>query len=106
MHRLFFRVIHSAVILRCSPPLRGEPRRMGHRRKWRSFETPRKRAAPQDDGRTRAVIARSTCDEAIQSSLCCVLDCFAEPVIGPAKPDPFARNDGASQKTLRIDIDL
>jgi hypothetical protein len=28
----------------------GEPRRMGHKR-WRpSFETPRKRAAPQDDG--------------------------------------------------------
>jgi hypothetical protein len=22
------------------------------------------------------------------------LDCFAEPVIGPAKPDPLARNDG------------
>jgi hypothetical protein len=30
---------------------------MGHKRKPRSFETPRKRAAPQDDGRTRAVIA-------------------------------------------------
>jgi hypothetical protein len=28
----------------------GEPRRMGHERKRRSFETPRKRAAPQDDG--------------------------------------------------------
>jgi len=29
--------------------LHGEPRRMGHKRKWLSFETPRKRAAPQDD---------------------------------------------------------
>src|SRR3954447_4673261 len=26
-----FRATHSGVILRCSPPLRGEPRRMGHR---------------------------------------------------------------------------
>jgi hypothetical protein len=30
--------------------LHGEPRRMGHKRKRPSFETPRKRAAPQDDG--------------------------------------------------------
>jgi hypothetical protein len=30
--------------------LHGEPRRMGHKRPWPSFETPRKRAAPQDDG--------------------------------------------------------
>jgi hypothetical protein len=30
--------------------LRGEPRRMGHKRSRLSFETPRKRAAPQDDG--------------------------------------------------------
>jgi hypothetical protein len=39
---------------------------MGHRRKRRSFETPRKRAAPQDDGKPffRAVIA----SEAKQSS--------------------------------------
>jgi hypothetical protein len=28
----------------------GEPRRMGHKRLRPSFETPRKRAAPQDDG--------------------------------------------------------
>jgi hypothetical protein len=28
----------------------GEPRRMGHKRLLPSFETPRKRAAPQDDG--------------------------------------------------------
>jgi hypothetical protein len=28
----------------------GEPRRIGHKRKRPSFETPRKRAAPQDDG--------------------------------------------------------
>jgi hypothetical protein len=28
----------------------GEPRRMGHKHKRPSFETPRKRAAPQDDG--------------------------------------------------------
>jgi hypothetical protein len=28
----------------------GEPRRMGHKRPRPSFETPRKRAAPQDDG--------------------------------------------------------
>jgi hypothetical protein len=42
---------HTFVILRCSPH-RGEPRRIGHerRRLRRSFETPRKRAAPQDDG--------------------------------------------------------
>ena len=31
-------------------------------------------------------------DEAIQSEPG-ALDCFAEPVIGPAKPDPLARND-------------
>jgi hypothetical protein len=39
----------------------GEPRRMGHKRKRPSFETPRKRAAPQDDGGTcgKNVIARS-----------------------------------------------
>jgi hypothetical protein len=30
--------------------LHGEPRRMGHKRPGPSFETPRKRAAPQDDG--------------------------------------------------------
>jgi hypothetical protein len=29
--------------------LHGEPRRIGHKRKRPSFETPRKRAAPQDD---------------------------------------------------------
>jgi hypothetical protein len=40
---------NSAVILRCSPHS-GEPRRMGHKRLRPSFETPRKRAAPQDDG--------------------------------------------------------
>jgi hypothetical protein len=36
----------------------GEPRRMGHKRLRPSFETPRKRAAPQDDGwlcRTRSI---------------------------------------------------
>jgi hypothetical protein len=30
--------------------LLGEPRRIGHERPGPSFETPRKRAAPQDDG--------------------------------------------------------
>ena len=30
--------------------LHGEPRRMGHKRPRPSFETPRKSAAPQDDG--------------------------------------------------------
>ena len=30
--------------------LHGEPRRMGNKRLRPSFETPRKRAAPQDDG--------------------------------------------------------
>ena len=45
-----------------------------------------------------AVIARSSCDEAIQSEFG-ALDCFAEPVIGPAKPDPLARNDGGSRRT-------
>jgi hypothetical protein len=29
--------------------LHGEPRRMSHKRERLSFETPRKRAAPQDD---------------------------------------------------------
>jgi hypothetical protein len=58
---------------------------MGHKRPLPSFETPRKRAAPQDDGDAfrRIVIARSTCDEAIQPSLV-ALDCFAEPGIGRA----------------------
>jgi hypothetical protein len=28
----------------------GEPRRMSHKRMRPSFESPRKRAAPQDDG--------------------------------------------------------
>lgn len=37
------------------------------------------------------VIARSDSDEAIQSFT--GLDCFAEFIIGPAKPDPLARND-------------
>jgi hypothetical protein len=36
--------------------LGGEPRRMGHKRLRPSFETPRKRAAPQDDGGARAAI--------------------------------------------------
>src|SRR5205085_9612311 len=40
---------NTAVILRCSPQS-GEPRRMGHKRPRPSFETPRKCAAPQDDG--------------------------------------------------------
>src|SRR3954451_1949156 len=40
---------------RCRHPevlavLHGEPRRMGHKRKRPSFETPRKRAVPQDEG--------------------------------------------------------
>jgi hypothetical protein len=30
--------------------LHGEPRRIGHERPGPSFETPRKRAAPQDEG--------------------------------------------------------
>jgi hypothetical protein len=32
----------------------GEPRRIGHKRPGPSFETPRKRAAPQDDDRNVA----------------------------------------------------
>ena len=40
---------YISVILRCSPRS-GEPRRIGHGRSRRSFETPRKGAAPQDDG--------------------------------------------------------
>jgi hypothetical protein len=42
-----------AVILRCE---RSEPRRIGHKRQRPSFETPRKCAAPQDDG----VLARTS----------------------------------------------
>jgi hypothetical protein len=42
------------------------------------------------DNLAEYVIARSPCDEAIQLV---ALDCFAEPVIGPAKPDPLARKD-------------
>src|SRR3954467_6281905 len=53
----------------------------------------------------RTAISSSTCDEAIQSSLCSVLKCFAEPVIAALCADPLARNDG-SQKALRIDIYL
>jgi hypothetical protein len=51
--------------------LHGEPRRMGHKRPRRSFETPRKRAAPQDDGMymPTIVIARSVATK--QSSLPC-----------------------------------
>jgi hypothetical protein len=42
-----------------------------------------------------AVIARSVNSEAIQFLPGLkALDCFVEPVIGPAKPDPLARNDG------------
>jgi hypothetical protein len=40
----------GSVILRRLPPLRGEPRRMGNKGLLPSFETPRKSAAPQDDG--------------------------------------------------------
>ena len=33
---------------------------------------------------------------------CLALDCFAEPVIGPAKrPDPLARNDGVGSWSRR-----
>jgi hypothetical protein len=38
------------LILRCLSPLGGEPRRIGHKRPGPSFETPRKRGAPRDDG--------------------------------------------------------
>jgi hypothetical protein len=44
-----FEQISAAVILRCSPAL-GRTSKDGSERKRRSFETPRKRAAPQDDG--------------------------------------------------------
>jgi hypothetical protein len=38
-----------------------------------------------------------------QSSLSLqLLDCFAEPVIGPAKPDPLARNDERYAAALRL----
>jgi tripartite-type tricarboxylate transporter receptor subunit TctC len=40
---------YISVILRCSPRS-GEPRRIGRGRSRRPFETPRKGAAPQDDG--------------------------------------------------------
>jgi hypothetical protein len=47
-----------------------------------------------------AVIARSTCDEAIQTSLG-AMDCFAEPVIGRRFcSDPLARNDGEKPRYL------
>ncbi|MDX6614318.1 MAG: hypothetical protein QOD75_3504 [Blastocatellia bacterium] len=46
-------------------------------------------------------------DEAIQSALA-ALDCFAEPVIGPAKPDPLARNGHSTIRhhalVLRADL--
>jgi hypothetical protein len=38
------------------------------------------------------VIARSTCDEAIQS-FPAILDCFASLSSGGRSPDPLARND-------------
>src|SRR4051794_1632755 len=76
------RVAHSTVILRSralARRLEGWPRAL--------VADPSRRgqgAAPQDDGGTcgQTVIARSACDEAIQSALRCSLDCFAEPVIG------------------------
>jgi hypothetical protein len=46
---------NSTVILRCSPQ-GGEPRRMDHKRLRLSFETPRKGAAPQDDGGMRGCV--------------------------------------------------
>src|SRR3954454_17308527 len=46
--------------------LHGEPRRMGHKRLRRSFETPRKRAAPQDDG---GVCGSETCP-AMRAEVC------------------------------------
>jgi hypothetical protein len=39
------------------------------------------------------VIARSVATKQSSLSARGVLDCFAEPVFGPAKPDPLARND-------------
>jgi hypothetical protein len=55
----------------------GELRRMGHKRKRPSFETPRNRAAPQDDGGTcgKIVIARSEAKQSSSSAR--LLDCFA-----------------------------
>jgi hypothetical protein len=41
---------NTAVILRCSPFFTASLERMGHKRLRPSFETPRKSAAPQDDG--------------------------------------------------------
>ena len=38
-------------------------------------------------------------DEAIQKAAKQELDCFAEPVIGPAKPDPLARNDDVAYRS-------
>jgi hypothetical protein len=53
-------ILESLHIYRRHPEvlavLHGEPRRMGHERIRPSFETPRKRAAPQDDGGVCAAI--------------------------------------------------
>jgi len=45
-----------------------------------------------------AVIARSASDEAIHTSACCDMDCFAEPVIGRA----FARPVGSQWRRLAV----
>jgi hypothetical protein len=44
-------------------------------------------------------------DEAIQFFFV-ALDCFAEPVIGPAKPDPLARNDGTGRAAIDRDAEI
>jgi len=46
----------------------------------------------RQNGSSRHCEERS--DDAIHSSRVAFPDCLAEPVIGPAKPDPLARNDG------------
>ena len=46
-------------------------------------------------GRPLPVISKSEATKQSSLSVRAVLDCFAQPVIGPAKPNPLARNDGA-----------
>jgi hypothetical protein len=66
----------------------GEPRRMGHKRLWPSFETPRKRAAPQDDGDRH-------CEEHLRRSnpVLRLWLWIASLSSGAHSRDPLARND-------------
>jgi hypothetical protein len=79
-----------SVILRCSPPFAASLEGWTREPCEPSFETPRKRAAPQDDGGMRG--QNRHCEERSDEPIQFLLpDCFAEPAIGRA----FARPVGS-----------